>query len=276
MPEGDTLARIAEVLGRALKDQPVTDARGRPGGARLDLVIGSRVEAIESRGKHLLIGFSNGMTLHTHLAMTGEWHRYRPGERWLQPADRAVAVIETPVATAVAFNAPTVELIDTRALALHPRLSRLGTDVSKDAFDPDAAITALRDPSRSQSTIGDALLDQRALAGLGNVYRSELCFLERIDPFTLVGEIPDATLRRLVERGAQLVKLNSGGGARVTTASGTPTRTYVYGRTGRPCLRCGTRVRSQVVRSASYSATPRRVYWCPSCQRQPEPVGERA
>src|SRR6186997_179591 len=166
MPEGDTLARIADVLRPLLVGQPVTAARGRPGGARLDLVVGSTVQNVESRGKHLLIGFSNGMTLHTHLAMTGEWHRYRPGERWRQPADRAVAVIETPQATAVAFNAPTVELIDTRALALHPRLRRLGSDVSKQEFDPNAAVAALRDPSRAEETIGDALLDQRALAGL--------------------------------------------------------------------------------------------------------------
>ena len=267
MPEGDTLARIADVLGRTLTGQTVTSARGRPGGARLDKVVGSTVLNVESRGKHLLIGFSNGMTLHTHLAMTGEWHRYRPGERWHQPADRAVAVIETSQATAVAFNAPTVELIDTRALALHPRLSRLGTDVSKQTFDRDAALAALRDSSRSQATIGDALLDQRALSGFGNVYRSELCFMERINPFTPVSEVPDETLKSLVVRGADLVKVNSRGGARVTTTAGAPTRTYVYGRTGRPCLRCGTIIRSEVVRTASYSANPRRVYWCPSCQR---------
>ena len=268
MPEGDTLARIADVLGRALIGQSVTSARGRPGGARLDKVVGATVDSVQSRGKHLLIGFSNGMTLHTHLAMTGEWHRYRPGERWHQPADRAVAVIETLQATAVAFNAPTVELMDTRALALHPRLARLGTDVSKQEFNRESALAALRDVSRSNATIGDALLDQRALAGLGNVYRSELCFLERISPFTLVADVPDETLTRLVVRGAELVKQNSGGGARVTTSAGTPSRTYVYGRTGRPCLRCRTPIRSQVVRSASYSATPRRVYWCPSCQRR--------
>ena len=269
MPEGDTLARIADVLGRTLIGQSVAAARGRPGGARLDKVVGSTVQSVESRGKHLLIGFSNGMTLHTHLAMTGEWHRYRPGERWHQPADRAVAVIETPQATAVAFNAPTVELMDTRALALHPRLARLGSDVSKAEFDPGAALVALRGGSRSQATIGDALLDQRALAGLGNVYRSELCFLERISPFTRVADVPDEVLERLVVRAAELVKQNSRGGARVTTAAGTPARTYVYGRTGRPCLRCGTIVKSEVVRSASYSATPRRVYWCPSCQAAP-------
>jgi endonuclease-8 len=269
MPEGDTLARIANVLNRALVGQTVTAARGRPDGPRFDKIVNATVDTVESRGKHLLIGFSNGLTLHTHLAMNGEWHRYRPGERWHRSQERAVAVIETPVTTAVAFDAPTVELIETRALAVHPRLRRLGPDVSKSEFDTDAAVKALRDGSRANVSVGDALLDQRALAGLGNVYRSELCFLERISPFMPVADVPDATLHRLVARGSELVKANSRGGARVTTAAGTAGNTYVYGRAGRPCRRCGTIVKSQAVRSIS--GTPRRVYWCPSCQSSAEP-----
>jgi endonuclease-8 len=265
VPEGDTLARVADVLGRALIGQTVTAARGRPGGARLDKVVGATVDSVAARGKHLLIGFSNGLTLHTHLAMTGEWHRYRPGERWRRPSGCAVAVIETPVSTAVAFDAPTVELLETRAIPLHPRLRRLGPNLAAETFDPDVALAALRDPTRASLTIGDALLDQRALAGLGNVYRSELCFLERISPFTLVSDVADETLRRLVVRGSELIKANAHGGARVTTTAGTAGNTYVYGRTGRPCRRCGTLVRSKVVRGSG-SGTPRRVYWCPSCQ----------
>lgn len=265
MPEGDTFARIAEVLGRVLVDQQVTAARGRPGGVDLGRTAGASVMSVESRGKHLLIAFSNGLTLHTHLAMLGSWHRYRPGEGWHRPAARAVAVIETESAVAVCFDAPTVELLDTRALAIHPRLRRLGSDLAHDEFDAQAAVAALRAPGRARSSIGDALLDQRALAGLGNVYRSELCFLERVSPFTPVAEVSDEVLRRLVARGAALVKANSAGGARVTTELGTPGNLYVYGRTGRPCRRCGTRINSAVV-TASEGANPRRVYWCPSCQ----------
>jgi endonuclease-8 len=266
MPEGDTLARIAVVLDGALTGQLVEAARGRPGGARLDLVAGTTVQSVEARGKHLLIGFSNGMTLHTHLALHGQWHRYRPSERWRRSPSRAVAVIETPTAVAVCFDAPTVQLLDTRALALHPGLNRLGPDTAKDNFDIDAAVAALRQPSRASATIGDALLDQRAVAGLGNVYRSELCFLERIDPFAPVADVDDAVLRRLVERGAQLIKANSQGGARVTTPAGTSGNLYVYGRTGRPCRRCGTLINSLSAPSPKYGS-PRRVYWCPSCQR---------
>ncbi len=175
-------------------------------------------------------------------------------------------MIETPTAVAVCFDAPTVQLLDTRALALHPGLNQLGPDTAKDGFDIDAAVAALREPSRATTTIGDALLDQRAVAGLGNVYRSELCFLERIDPFTPVADVDDAVLNRLLERGAALVQANSRGGARVTTPAGTDGRLYVYNRTGRPCRRCGTLIQSRAAPSPKYGS-PRRVYWCPGCQR---------
>jgi endonuclease-8 len=267
MPEGDTLARIAAVLGPHLVGQVVTGARGRPGGAHLENVIGQKVETVEARGKHLLIAFDQGLTLHTHLALHGSWHRYRPGQRWQRPPDRAVAVIETPNAVAVCFDAPTVELIETRALALHDRLTKLGPDLSDPAFDRATALAGLRDPSRAQMAIGDALLDQRAAAGIGNVYRSELCFLEKLDPFTAVADVDDATLGRLLERASKLIILNSRGGERVTTDQATPGNVYVYGRTGRPCKRCGTIVKSRVVR-ARPDSNPRRVFWCPRCQAQ--------
>jgi endonuclease-8 len=270
VPEGDTLARIAAVLGRELIGQKVTGARGRPGGAQLERVVGQGVESVEARGKHLLIGFSDGLTLHTHLALHGSWHRYRPGERWHRPPARAVAVIETDKVEAVCFDAPTVELIETRALQLHARLTRLGPDIARQDFDVEAAVAALRDPSRARTTIGDALLDQRAVAGLGNVYRSELCFLERLDPFMRVGEVRDTVLRRLLQRGARLVAANSSGGARVTTDAGTPGTLYVYGRTGRPCRRCGAPVQS-LVAPAVAGGSPRRVFWCPKCQ-PPQPA----
>ena len=267
MPEGDTLARIASVLRPILVGKQVTAARGRPGGARLERVIGGRVVSVEAKGKHLLIGFDGGVTLHTHLGLQGSWHRYRQGERWRRPAARAVAVLETADTIAVCFDAPTVELIETRALAVHPVLRGLGADVAVEDFDVDAAFSALRDPRRADVPIGEALLDQRAVAGLGNVYRSELPFLERLDPFTPLSQASDETLRRILERGAQLVRRNSAGGARITTAPGMPTETYVYGRTGRPCLRCGTPIKSRATKRTPDSP-PRRVYWCPSCQRQ--------
>ena len=272
MPEGDTLARIATVLAPALTGRRITAGRGRPGGAQLQRLVGSTVESVEARGKHLLIAFSTGLTLHTHLGLHGSWHRYRSGEPWRRAASRAVAVLETDHSVAVCFDAPTVELMDTRAVAIHPALRSLGSDTATIDFDVDAALARLRHESRAQMAVGDALLDQQAVAGFGNVYRSELCFLERIDPFAPVSAVSDAKLRAMLERGAGLIKANSAGGARVTTPAGTPGNLYVYGRTGRPCHRCRTRIQSRVTR-AREGSNPRRVYWCPACQTRRAEIG---
>lgn len=267
MPEGDTLFRTATVLREVLLGRTVSAARGRAGGPQMARVVGSRVHRVDSVGKHLLIGFDDGLSLHTHLGMNGSWHRYRPGERWRRSPARAVCVIETPGAVAVCFDAPVAELLDTRALAIHPALSRLGPDLIEAAPDVDAALARLAEPDRRSTTIAEALLDQRAMAGLGNVYRSEVLFLERVDPFRAVGELAPSTLERLVATGARLLRANTGGPRRTTTGRDRDgERLWVYRRTGRPCRRCGTPVRSTVV-----GALPRRLWWCPTCQAEPEP-----
>src|SRR3954451_11744610 len=265
MPEGDTLARISSVLRPLLVGKEIVAARGRPGGAQLERVVGTTVVRVDTKGKHLLIDFDNGMTLHTHLGLHGSWHRYRPGDVWRRSPGRVVAVLETDEWVAACFDAPTVELLDTRAVALHPGLRELGSDTATAEFDVDASLAALRSPRFGAMPIGDALLDQSAVAGFGNVYRSELPFLERVNPLVPTANVPDDKLRAMLERGARLVKLNSRGGARVTTTAGTPTDLYVYGRTGRPCLRCRTPIRSAVTKRTPGSP-PRRVYWCPACQ----------
>jgi endonuclease VIII len=274
MPEGDTLHRTATVLREALVGREVTAASGGVGRVTLGRVVGSHVERVEARGKHLLVSFSNGRTLHTHLRMHGSWHRYRPGERWRRPAERAVAIVEVPGAVAVCFDAPTVELIDSRAVTIHPTLAALGPDLAGDPADLDEAFRRLRHPSRAAVPIGDALLDQRAAAGLGNVYRSEVCHIERVDPFALVGSLDDPTLRRLLATGARLLRANVDGPTRTTTpdpSGATPgasrrrprSRLWVYGRAGRPCRRCGT-----LIRTAVRGELRRPVYWCATCQRR--------
>ncbi|MEA2622834.1 MAG: endonuclease [Chloroflexota bacterium] len=277
MPEGDTLHRTATVLRDVLAGRPVLAARGRPDGAALGRTVGSRVERVESQGKHLLIGFDNGLTLHTHLRMHGSWHRYRSGERWQRSPSRAVAVIEVPGAVAVCFDAPTVELLDTRALALHPGLAALGPDLVAPEPDLAAAVARLSTPERASMTVGEALLDQRALAGLGNVYRSELLFIERVDPFLPMERVSAEVVERLVATGARLLKANINDPSRITVPDalgaqpgamgtvgprGPRSRLWVYGRAGRPCRRCGTPIRSMMLGSE----LPRRVYWCPICQ----------
>lgn len=274
MPEGDTLFRTAAVLREVLLGRPVSAARGRPDGVQLGRVVGSTITRVDAQGKHLLIDFSNGLTLHTHLRMHGSWHRYRPWETWKRPPERAVAVIQTPNAVAVCFDAPTVELLDTRALALHPQLSTLGPDLLAPEPDLDRAIANLALPSRASTPVGEALLDQSLLAGLGNVYRSEVLFIERVDPFVPLGELAPGVADRLVRTGARLLHANRLDPDRTTTldalggqpGSGGPRRRsdgrlYVYGNPGRPCPRCGTRIRTRV-----FGELPRRVFWCPSCQ----------
>jgi endonuclease-8 len=269
MPEGDTLARIASVLRPLLVGHAIVAARGRPGGVQLQRVVGRTVLSVNNKGKHLLIDFDNGLTLHTHLGLHGSWRRYPRAKFLPHSPSRVVAQLETADWVLTCMDAPTAQLLETRAVAIHPQLRGLGSDTSNEGFDIDDALRRLRGPRYAHMPVGDALLDQSAVAGLGNVYRSELPFLERISPFAPVNQVSGEKLRALLARGEKLIKLNSGGGARVTTAAGTPSNTYVYGRTGRPCLRCRTPIKSRVTKRTPESP-PRRVYWCPRCQ--PETV----
>jgi endonuclease-8 len=269
MPEGDTLFRIAAGLRPYLVGRTVTAARtGGPGTVpRIDRIVGREITAVESMGKNLLIRFDGGLEIRTHLRMNGSWHRYRPGERWRRPPARARLVLEVPGAIAVCFDAPVVELLEQRAEVLHPSLGALGPDLLASDFDADEAIRGLRAPERAETEIAAALLDQRALAGIGNVYKSEVLWLERVSPFARVADVDDDTLARLVATARRLLGANAAatrGPERVTTAGdrGAPGPLYVYGRTGRPCRRCRTRI----VSTTQGSGIPRRTYWCPTCQ----------
>jgi endonuclease-8 len=168
---------------------------------------------------------------------------------------------------AVCFDAPVVELFEARAEALHPSLGRLGPDLLDPAFDAAEAHRRLRDPARADTEIAMALLDQRALAGIGNVYKNEVLWIERVSPFATVGDLDDATLDRLIATSRRLLVANAApgrGAERVTTGSdrGAPGPLYVYGRGGRPCRRC----RTPIASTRQGSDLPRTTYWCPSCQ----------
>ena len=270
MPEGDTIYRTATVLREALLGGRITAARAqaRPGMRRvpdLSRLVGTEVTSVESRGKHLLIGFSNGMTLRSHMRMTGSWHRYRPGEPWRRPASRASAVLETERSVAVAFDAPVVELLTDADRRRSRSLTELGPDLLGLDFDADEALRRLRE--RNDAELGNALLDQRAVAGVGNVVKSETAFVERLDPWAPVRAYDDDALRAALATARRLLQANTGGGARVTT--GNPRRgqqLWVYGRAGRPCRRCGT-----IIRSARQGELARPTYWCPTCQPGPTP-----
>jgi len=257
MPEGDTLFRTAAGLRPYLVGRDVLAARAQGPGPvpQIQRVIGKRVDAVEARGKNLFIRFDGGLELRTHLRMHGSWHRYQPGERWRRPPGRARLVLEVDGAVAVCFDAPVVELFEARAERVHPSLSRLGPDLLSPDFDAAEAHRRLRSPDRRAATISAALLDQRALAGIGNIWRNETLFAERVDPFGAVADLDDGTIERLIATARRLL---------IASASLAPGRapTRVYRRTGRPCPRCGTAIRSAPLRGD----VPRTTYGCPACQ----------
>jgi endonuclease-8 len=234
-------------------------------------IVGHEITAVDALGKNLLIRFDNGLELRTHLRMNGSWHRYRPGEAWRRPPSRARLVLEVPGAVAVCFDAPVVELLEQRAQAIHPPLGGLGPDLLAPDLDAGEAVRRLRDPARAGVAVAEALVDQRALAGIGNVYKSEILWIERISPFTPMADVADEALDRLVATARRLLVLNATatrGPERVTTAGdrGAPGPLYVYGRTGRPCRRC----RTAIARTSQGRELPRSTFWCPACQPDPD------
>lgn len=265
MPEGDTIFRTAQVLRAVLVDREITAARAQaqPGLRRvpdLSRLVGLRVTAVEARGKHLLIGFDGGLTLRTHMRMRGSWHRYRPGEPWRRPTREATVVLETAYAVAVCFNAPVAELLTDAGLIRSRPLASLGPDLLADDFDVDEAVRRLRE--RSHLELGEALLDQRAVAGMGNVYKNEVCFIERLDPWAPVAAFDAGQLAAAQATARELMRTNLRGGARVTTGQRARGRElWVYGRARRPCRRCGTHIQS-----ARQGELARVTYWCPRCQ----------
>lgn len=252
MPEGDTIYRTAANLRRALEGAVVTG--GRP--ARLR---DQTVAAVEARGKHLLVWFApSGLALHTHMMMSGSWHLYRPGSRWRRSPGAAKVVLETSDWVAVCFAAPVVELLTESEVAAHPWLARLGPDALAD--DTDVAGAARRLSSLADTEIGVALLDQRVLAGVGNVYRCETLFVERVDPWARVGDLGEDVRERLVVAAERMLKANADRVRRTTTPMPGP-RLWVYGRARQPCLRCRTAI--AVDRQGPLA---RATFWCPVCQ----------
>ena len=266
MPEGDTIHRAATVLRRVLEGEIVTGfdvvAPKVSAEAARETIVGSVVRAVTSNGKHLLITFGTPreVVLHTHMKMSGSWHVYRPGERWWQPASEARVVIRTANAVAPCFHPPIVELLTAKELALHPIVSSLGPDIIRETFDTDEAIRRMRrDEDRDVAT---ALLDQRAISGIGNVFKCEALFLARTSPFARVGDLDDVTLRAILAHARSLMRRNRDGGPRRTRfALDRRERMWVDERTGLPCHVCGTRIEA-----AWHPDEVRKSWYCPRCQ----------
>ena len=260
MPEGDTVYRAARLLDRSLSGQILTRTDFRvPAHATVDLAGATVVETV-SRGKHLLTRISGDqpVTLHTHLKMEGSWRVFRPGQRWSRPAHQARVVLSTAKVVATGFSLGIVELLATADE--ETVVGHLGPDLLGPDWDEQEALRRLvEDPVRP---IGEALLDQRLLAGIGNMYQAELCFVGGVHPRTPVGEVDG--LPRLVRRAKQMLELNKERSVQSTTGDlRERERMWVYRRDRNPCRRCGSIIRVEMVGEAGRE---RAAYWCPSCQ----------
>ena len=258
MPEGDTVLVAARRLHEALAGKVIVKSDLRmPRISTVDLA-GQTVAEVKARGKHILMRTDANLTLHTHFKMDGTWHLYRPGEKWRGPGFQVRAVVETADTVAVGFRLGVCELIRTGDEAR--RLRHLGPDVLGDDWDRDEAVRRLG--THPEREIGTMLIDQRVMAGPGNIYKSEVCFLAGISPFTPVARVPD--LAELVDLTKRLMEANRETGQQVTTGDRRPNfARWVAGRAGRPCRRCGTTIRT--AQQQSYDSE-RITYWCPRCQ----------
>lgn len=279
MPEGDTIFRTARALGRALTGRPVIGFRSTyPMLTRFHddtPLTGQMVELVESRGKWLLIHFSGGGTMATHMLMSGSWHIYRPGERWQQPRLNMRIVLENKDYVAVGFRVPVAKMLKPEELARALRIPVPAIDVLSADFnfsEVERRMIAHRDEE-----IADVLLHQEVIAGVGNVFKSEICFVCGIHPFCKVSALSGNQIRESIAHAQKLVAANVledsgdmivtyGGRQRRTTHESDPGASlWVYGRDGEPCRRCGEQIRRRI-----QGPDARVTFWCPRCQPMPD------
>jgi endonuclease-8 len=256
VPEGDTIHSAARRVGAALVGQPIVSIetpQPRHGMDRWpERLEGRGVRAVDARGKHLFIRFDGDLTLHSHLRMTGQWGVYRHGERWRRSPRRAWLVIRTADHEVVEFDGPVLELMTDSRTRFDQRLAALGPDLLAPDFDEQRFLARLREDDQSRG-IGEALLDQRNLAGIGNMWKAEGCFIAGLDPWRPLRAVSDEEALSVV-RGVQPLMLESAAGRFRGTR-------WVYDRAGLPCRRCDTPIRAR-----GQGDDNRTTYWCPSCQ----------
>ena len=274
MPEGDTIFRAARSLHRVLAGHPVT--RFETAYAHLDRVnvdtpiVGRIIERIESAGKHILMRFSGDLILRTHMRMNGSWHLYRHGEKWWRGEHAMRVRIDTAGWVAVAFNVPVAEFVTPRQLETRGPVAELGPDLLGQAFDRDEAVRRI--VASGHRAIANTLLDQRIVAGIGNVYKSEVLFLSGVHPEVPSSAVAQATLEQMMDvaRGLLADNVKDGTSGQIQTyrslrqwnkASEHDDSVWVYGRRGKPCRKCGTPIEMKKM-----GLEARSTYWCPSCQ----------
>jgi len=222
--------------------------------------VGSVVERVESWGKHLEIGFDDGIVLHTHMRMSGAWHLYHPGQKWRKSARAARVVIEVPGWQAVCFSAPVVDTYRRKEPNRHPLAGSLGPDLCRAESDLAACVERIDTYIEPETSVAEVLLDQRIACGVGNVYKSEVLWAVGLHPLSPIGAVDAGARHELIETAARLLRANLTGPGRVTTVVG---GVAVYGRTGKPCPRCGA-----PIEVARHGEQARVTYWCPKCQER--------
>jgi len=258
MPEGDTIHYAANRIRPVLEGrepQEITTPQPRHGSEGWpERLAGRRVESVDAHGKHLFLRFAGGLTLHSHLRMTGSWGVYRAGERWRRARRRAWLILRCDGWEVVEFDGPVLELLSDARARRDPRLAGLGQDVIGVSFDERRFLRRLRedDPTRP---IGDALLDQRTLAGVGNMWKAESCFAAGIDPWRATGQVGDDEALAIVAFAREQMAESARRGFTARPRA-------VYRRGGEPCPRCGTRIRQR-----GQGDENRLTFWCPGCQR---------
>ncbi len=278
MPEGDTIYRSARAMQKAIGGGVVTGFD--TGLAKLASInddtplVGRTIDKVTSHGKWLLIYFSGDLILVTHMLMSGTWHLYRTGEKWWMKRDRMRAVIQTADWQAVAFNVPVAEFYTARTLERDSQIPKLGPDILSSGFTVASGVERLRQYglANPDAEIGVVLLNQRVLAGLGNVYKSEVPFTAGVNPFRAMKTLTPKELDVMADISQRYMKANvldgSGdgiitysGNRRTTRANNREERLWVYGRQGQECRRCGAKI---MMRKQGEQA--RSTYWCPECQ----------
>jgi endonuclease VIII len=259
LPEGDTILRAARTLQKAIGGQTISRFESTVPLVRraAKSLIGQKVVEVTAAGKNLLMHFEDGRVLRSHMRMTGSWHIYRPGERWRVTEGAARVVIEAGEWVAVCFSAPVIELVT--SIETHAPIATLGPDILGEQFDAAEAIKRIS--ATKDRELGDAILDQTLVAGIGNVYKSEVLFICATHPRAHAGEVGDEKLQEILAEARKQMRANLTTNGRRTRGLGQGERFWVYRRSGSPCLRCGT-----LIKMIRQGELVRSTYYCPSCQ----------
>jgi endonuclease VIII len=258
VPEGDTIhyaaARIRSVMEGCVPEEIIAPQPRHRLDRWPERLAGRELRAVEAHGKHLLLRFAGGLNIHSHLRMSGAWHVGSKAQPWRRSRRRAWLVLRRAGWEVVQFDGPVLELMTDTRVRTDPRLAALGPDVIGEQFDTALFLRRLRedDPTRA---IGDALLEQRTVAGIGNLWKAEACFATAIDPWRTLADVTDEEAIALVA----FAREHMSESARLGFAA---RPSAVYGRAGLPCARCGRRIRRR-----GQGENNRLTFWCPGCQR---------